>query len=426
MKKFHILLALLGLLSFCSAFAQGKPDAPAWYFGVNGGYRATFPSFSEIDTEFYPKKTTKQNGVFAIFVQREFGANRNYGIRPELVFLSRGGGIKNIGINNVSYLQNGIEDVFYTVSSRYVDIRVPLIYNVGNANSIIRPYAYIAPVLGFATGGKARLESDYTDSYFDGVDVALNKANYNSVYFAGAVALGARYHFPLGESKAFLGLEMMYECGFTDTYGSKEKKGEAINVNPMFPAHGVTEGSRKYQGFELKLTLGIPFDVFKKTETQTTLVYVREPVVNDYKPVPVPDKACYSLDEIVDLMSRGEDVYGKTICAIDEDINFEFGKSSISPASYAYLKRLAQTLIRTNAHIIVKGHTDNIGSEESNLLLSKNRAENVVRFLLKQGVPASRLSMEYYGMSRPIDTNETEAGRAQNRRVEFEINRNIN
>ncbi len=135
----------------------------------------------------------------------------------------------------------------------------------------------------------------------------------------------------------------------------------------------------------------------------------------------VVDKPCYSLDEIVNMMARGESVEGKTICAIDDDILFDFGQAHIKPASYGYLDRLAETLIRTNSHIVVKGHTDNVGSAESNLVLSKNRAENVANYLRRRGVPASKLSTEYYGMTRPIATNDTEAGRAMNRRVEFEI-----
>lgn len=422
MKTKHLLLSMLGLgLSF-SVFSQNTEDAPGWYIGLSEGYHATFPNFTKIDKEFYPKTTNRGAGVYGLFVEGEFGSNRQFAVRPELMFTTRGGGLKNIGINQLDYYGEEIDDLFYKVKSHYFDIRVPLIYNMGTPDWVVRPYVYVAPILGFSTGGNIRLQATYEDYEYNGYSVDLNKSNYNSIYFAGAAALGLRYHFPLGSSKAFVGLEVMYEYGFTDTYGSKEKKGDAINVNPWFPANAKVEGARKYQGLEAKLTLGIPFEAFRR---KPQAIVVNQPVYEEVVEIEIPEeeeKPCYSLDEIVDLMAKGQNVYGKTICAIDDDINFAFGKATINPNSYAYLNRLAETLKRTNANIKVKGHTDNVGSEEFNMNLSKNRAENVAKYLIDRGVPSSRLITEYYGMSDPIDTNDTEEGRARNRRVEFEIN----
>ena len=69
----------------------------------------------------------------------------------------------------------------------------------------------------------------------------------------------------------------------------------------------------------------------------------------------------------------------------------------------------------------VKGHTDNVGTEDFNVKLSRDRAEEVVKYLTRQGVSESNLSYSYYGMSRPLASNDTEDGRKMNRRVEFEI-----
>ncbi len=426
MKKFCILLTFSLLLAVVTLNGQQTSEPPTWYIGVNGGYRGTFPSFSKINSEFYPKNTSKSNGVFALFLQGEFGEKRQFGVRPEIAFLSRGGGLSNIGIHELDYQKEGIEDIFYRIRSNYIDVRVPLVYNFGTPQWKIRPYVYIAPVFGFSTGGKMYLQETLDDNSYAGYEVNLNDANYNSFYFAGVAALGARYSFPLGSSDAFIGMEIMYEYGFTDTYGAKEKKGDALNVNPMFPQRAIVEGSRKYQGLEIKVIFGVPFAAFAKKavaepEIIPTPILEPEPAILEDVVIVREEKPCYSLDEIVDMMAHGENVYGKTICAIEDDINFDFGKANIKPASYEYLNRLAETLKRTNAHIIVKGHTDNIGSEESNMALSKKRAENVLKYLQKLGVVSSRLSCEFYGMSRPIYTNETEEGRARNRRVEFEI-----
>ena len=71
--------------------------------------------------------------------------------------------------------------------------------------------------------------------------------------------------------------------------------------------------------------------------------------------------------------------------------------------------------------IEISGHTDNIGEESYNLLLSQRRADAVVLYLVKSGIDPARLTAKGYGESRPVISNETEDGRASNRRTEFEI-----
>jgi len=69
----------------------------------------------------------------------------------------------------------------------------------------------------------------------------------------------------------------------------------------------------------------------------------------------------------------------------------------------------------------IAGHTDSRGSDEYNQRLSEARAKSVYEYLISQGISADRLSYIGYGESRPIDTNDTEEGRQNNRRVELEI-----
>lgn len=74
-----------------------------------------------------------------------------------------------------------------------------------------------------------------------------------------------------------------------------------------------------------------------------------------------------------------------------------------------------------NVAIEISGHTDNQGSREHNLKLSNNRAKTVYEYLLNESIPASRLTYKGFGFDQPIDTNDTEIGRAKNRRTEFKI-----
>jgi len=101
-------------------------------------------------------------------------------------------------------------------------------------------------------------------------------------------------------------------------------------------------------------------------------------------------------------------------------IEFEFGKASLKSAKIPILDRLAQILKKYSAYQIeVHGHTDNIGSEQRNLELSLQRATTVKEYLVRKGIPASRMTTKGFGFQYPVADNSTEEGRRKNRRVEF-------
>lgn len=103
-------------------------------------------------------------------------------------------------------------------------------------------------------------------------------------------------------------------------------------------------------------------------------------------------------------------------------IQFENAKATIKPNSYKILNDIAKIFIDNPTYIIeVQGHTDNVGKYDYNMDLSERRAQAVRTYLINQGVPAERLTAHGYGPDRPIDDNKTKAGRAKNRRVEFNI-----
>ena len=71
--------------------------------------------------------------------------------------------------------------------------------------------------------------------------------------------------------------------------------------------------------------------------------------------------------------------------------------------------------------IEISGHTDSKGTDSYNLTLSQNRAQSVVDYLAAHGIDKGRLKAAGYGETKPIDTNDTDEGRQNNRRTEFEI-----
>ncbi|MBN1578084.1 MAG: OmpA family protein [Chitinispirillaceae bacterium] len=102
------------------------------------------------------------------------------------------------------------------------------------------------------------------------------------------------------------------------------------------------------------------------------------------------------------------------------DILFETGKANLTADLKTSLAKIAGILlVFKNSRVIVEGHTDNVGTEDYNQTLSEKRAENVMNFLIEQGVTPSRLTAIGYGFSRPVSDNETNEGRAKNRRVDL-------
>ena len=102
------------------------------------------------------------------------------------------------------------------------------------------------------------------------------------------------------------------------------------------------------------------------------------------------------------------------------NIFFATGSAELLPSSTKELNKLYQLLAENpNMKIRIDGHTDNIGQEEDNQILSQNRAKAVYTFLVDQGIAADRLSYKGFGESQPIDTNDTAQGRQNNRRTEF-------
>ena len=109
----------------------------------------------------------------------------------------------------------------------------------------------------------------------------------------------------------------------------------------------------------------------------------------------------------------------------DSGILFDFNKSTLRPEAKASLDKFAAEMSdMTETGITVYGHTDNVGSEAANRKISLQRAESVGNYLNSKGIAKSRITMQGMGYDQPVADNSTEAGRAQNRRVEVFITAN--
>jgi OmpA-OmpF porin, OOP family len=127
------------------------------------------------------------------------------------------------------------------------------------------------------------------------------------------------------------------------------------------------------------------------------------------KPAAAPVDATVCQQLFSDLLAKGK-------------IRFETGRATIDPDSAGLLDRLVETALRCpNANIEIAGHTDANGEDAFNQTLSEKRAQAVTDYLVKAGLPANRFTAVGYGSSQPVASNDTDEGKAQNRRIDFVV-----
>jgi outer membrane protein OmpA-like peptidoglycan-associated protein len=104
------------------------------------------------------------------------------------------------------------------------------------------------------------------------------------------------------------------------------------------------------------------------------------------------------------------------------NIFFDYNKSSLREESFFELDKIYNLMNESPLmEIQIDGHTDNVGSPASNLVLSEERAEAVKNYIIKKGIDKKRITAKGFGEENPINSNETESGKQKNRRVEFTI-----
>jgi len=108
------------------------------------------------------------------------------------------------------------------------------------------------------------------------------------------------------------------------------------------------------------------------------------------------------------------------------DVLFDTGQSSLKPGAREKLAKISGiVLAHPSLSLEAEGHTDSVGSESTNLRLSENRANSVREFLIGQGIAGSSIGSRGFGEDQPVSTNDTSAGRQQNRRVELVVSGEI-
>jgi peptidoglycan-associated lipoprotein len=139
--------------------------------------------------------------------------------------------------------------------------------------------------------------------------------------------------------------------------------------------------------------------------------------VVDASPEPVAEEK----EEVV--VKEEVTVYKAPDMVMQEDIYFEFDKSTLTPAAQDNLLRKAEWLREnSDATVTIEGHCDDRGTNEYNLALGDRRAESAKAFLTDLGIDPARLATISYGEERPVDPRNTEEAWAKNRRDHFVVN----
>jgi outer membrane protein OmpA-like peptidoglycan-associated protein len=132
------------------------------------------------------------------------------------------------------------------------------------------------------------------------------------------------------------------------------------------------------------------------------------------------ERAAQELEAIpgADVAIEGDSV----VVSFAGEVMFDSGSRNLSPGALSRLDSVAATINRyPDSNVLVQGHTDSSGPEDANLRLSEDRALMVKNQLVMEGVASSRVTTLGFGESKPLVTNATPEGRAQNRRVEIEL-----
>jgi outer membrane protein OmpA-like peptidoglycan-associated protein len=165
-------------------------------------------------------------------------------------------------------------------------------------------------------------------------------------------------------------------------------------------------------------------DLTNATDLPAPQSGVAPPAIAVANPAPVPPPNSLTVNPLPATRIRTADSLGKKIDADSrvtlKDITFEFNRSDLRPSSYPALEEVLRLLqSRPDLRIAVEGHTDSVGDEADNQVLSESRARSVFDWLVNRGVNSGRVQAIGKGESVPVADNATPQGQARNRRVEL-------
>jgi OmpA-OmpF porin, OOP family len=395
-RTLHRTLRWMTLLVTAAAFSPAHAnDGP--YIGFEGGYNVERDLILyDINNDTSDRLRFKDgplgdDGVVGGLV---FGHAFWFGLRPELAFdyrrnqLERSTNSLNLTNTNVS----GRQELYSAMGNLWYDIKTPTGFF-----SVVHPY------LGAGIGW-GRL--------------SLRSPSINDVYGADSFDSALAWQFGTG-----IGIDLNRVVTLTADYRHVRTRGQRLNFD------GQADGRYRADS----AMLGVRFHLGSPPRE---VVVVQAPVRTPPPPPPPPAPDRCAMDADGDGVGDCEDKCAntpsgfkvdRTGCIVEQSvilrsINFVFNKDQLTVPAQETLDEVAAALVGQPAlNVQIKGHTDSVGTDAYNRALSQRRADSVRRYLVSKGVLGANLQAIGAGEDQPIAGNDSEEGRAQNRRVEFVV-----
>jgi OmpA-OmpF porin, OOP family len=240
-------------------------------------------------------------------------------------------------------------------------------------------------------------------AYKDPVAVTLTLSGYvpdNSVHAALAAAAGRKFFSEkvVDNLKASVGAPSGFASAVIPALGALSRLSTGTLV--VSDREVKLSGDALYEAAAGQIRAGLAKDLPRGWQAKPEI---------SVKPAAAPVDATVCQQLFSDLLAKGK-------------IRFESGRATIDPDSAGLLDRLIETALRCpTANIEIAGHTDADGDDGFNQALSEKRAQAVADYLVKAGLPADRFKAMGYGSLQPVAANDTDEGKAQNRRIEFVV-----
>ncbi|ANI89264.1 hypothetical protein A9P82_08150 [Arachidicoccus ginsenosidimutans] len=431
----------------------GTADYRTWSIGVYGGGSWAFSPFGNNDFKNYDFHNAGL--TYGAYIKKQiFHA---FGLQLDFM---RGQVKGSQKANQTSFRTTPIgDDVFAPVSKFKTDINwsasLSGVFTLGTINWLNKQ-ATVIPYISAGGGAIAYRpqvsgSSDY--DYIDDKGYAINQKPGDRKPFFIPVGVGAKFNVARG-----VNIDLLYKVNFVnsqyfdgvagsghnDKFSSvnvgvefalgKKSKPQLAVVNPaaqlamdlwdrnQYLKNQLDEANQKHDEDVASLQQkiddlnkdsdgdGVP-DVHDKCPGTESGIRV------DGSGCPLPQPKQIIKQEKVVVTQEDRKVVDEAI----KDLQFDVNKATIRPESFQSLDGVAELLINKNFSLKLAGHTDNTGSSELNMRLSKERAEAVKQYLVSKGANASRIEAVGYGDTQPIASNDTPDGRQQNRRVEFTL-----
>lgn len=314
----------------------------------------------------------------------------------------------------IDAVRQKVRDLTDFLKTRGIDYTLGLILFSDEVDKIYQPTPDVNDFLGWIGRVKAKGGGDVKENALEALKATSKQIEYRpSANKVAVLVTDAPYH----------------QAGETGV-GSSDQTTESITkmlfddqirvfsiVPPRLSAYNYISSNTRGNFYDIDYPFSTILDNFSN---QLTNLYALK--YRTEKPA-IPD----SID-IAIINERKEELTKKTIPIVElgrkliiENMLYQTGSSNL-PDSVPELEVLSQFMHnRKNVVVMIEGHTDAIGSEETNNRLSKFRAENVKSYLVKKGISPKRIKTQGYGESRPIASNNTDFGRKLNRRTEIII-----